>query len=49
MLDRRGDSIMLEFTPQNVAMRFQIDGVWHNVDPLEVNNGNLIHGKRWPV
>ena len=42
MLDRRGDSIMLEFTPQNVAMRFQIDGVWHNVDPLEVNNGNLI-------
>ena len=42
MLDRRGDSIMLEFTPQNVGVRFQIDGVWHNVDPLEASAGNLI-------
>jgi type II secretory ATPase GspE/PulE/Tfp pilus assembly ATPase PilB-like protein len=42
MLDRRGDSTMLEFTPQNVGVRFQIDGVWHNVDPLERANGDLI-------
>ena len=42
MLDRRGDSTMLEFTPQSVGVRFQIDGVWHNVDPLERENGNLV-------
>ena len=34
---------MLECTPQNVGVRFQIDGVWHNVDPRErANSGDLI-------
>ena len=35
LLDRGGDSIMLEFAAQNVPTRYQIDGVWHNVDPLQ--------------
>ncbi|HTQ38509.1 MAG TPA: ATPase, T2SS/T4P/T4SS family [Pirellulales bacterium] len=42
MLDRRGDAIMLECTAANVGVRFQIDGVWHNVDPRDNNSGNMI-------
>ncbi len=35
LLDRGGDSMLLEFAAQNVPARYQIDGVWHNVDPLQ--------------
>ncbi len=35
LLDRGGDGILLEFGAQNVPARYQIDGVWHNVDPLQ--------------
>ena len=42
LLDRRGDSLMLETTPPNVSVRFQIDGVWHNVDSREAEPGSLI-------
>jgi type II secretory ATPase GspE/PulE/Tfp pilus assembly ATPase PilB-like protein len=33
-LDRRADAVLLDFTPQAVALRYQIDGVWHNGEPL---------------
>lgn len=31
----RASSLMLDYTPQSVAMRFMIDGVWLNRDPLD--------------
>src|SRR5262249_8881899 len=42
MLDRRGDAIMLECTAASTAVRFQIDGVWHNVDPLDRDRGTNV-------
>ena len=42
VLDRRGDTVMLEFGPANVNARFQIDGAWHNVEAREREQGNLI-------
>jgi type II secretory ATPase GspE/PulE/Tfp pilus assembly ATPase PilB-like protein len=42
MLDRRGDAVLLECTAANVAVRFQIDSVWHNVDPRDSDSGNMI-------
>jgi type II secretory ATPase GspE/PulE/Tfp pilus assembly ATPase PilB-like protein len=42
MLDRRGDSLLLECTQTNVGVRFQIDGVWHNVDPRDRNSGDML-------
>jgi type II secretory ATPase GspE/PulE/Tfp pilus assembly ATPase PilB-like protein len=44
MLDRRGDSLLLECTQTNVGVRFQIDGVWHNVDPRDRNSGDMLVG-----
>ena len=42
MLDRGGDAALLEFAAQNVAVRYQIDGVWHNVDPLPREAAEMI-------
>lgn len=42
MLDRRGESVILEFTAANVGVRYQIDGAWHNVEPRDREQGNLI-------
>jgi type II secretory ATPase GspE/PulE/Tfp pilus assembly ATPase PilB-like protein len=42
MFDRRGDALMLECTATSVAVRFQIDGVLHNVDPRDRNSGDMI-------
>jgi type II secretory ATPase GspE/PulE/Tfp pilus assembly ATPase PilB-like protein len=33
-IDNRAERIMLDFTAQAVAFRYQIDGVWHNLGPL---------------
>lgn len=32
-LDRRSERILLEYTADAVAVRYQIDGVWHNATP----------------
>jgi type II secretory ATPase GspE/PulE/Tfp pilus assembly ATPase PilB-like protein len=42
MLDRRGDAILLECTAASTAVRYQIDGVWHNVDPRDRDSGTMI-------
>jgi type II secretory ATPase GspE/PulE/Tfp pilus assembly ATPase PilB-like protein len=42
MLDRRGESVMLEFTQAGVGVRFQIDSVWHNLDPQTREQAALI-------
>ena len=34
-LSRRADAIMLDYTQQGVGVRYMIDGVWHNGEPLE--------------
>lgn len=33
-IDNRAERIMLDFTAQTLAFRYQIDGVWHNMGPL---------------
>ncbi|MBN1588405.1 MAG: Flp pilus assembly complex ATPase component TadA [Pirellulales bacterium] len=35
MMLRRADAMMLEFTQQSAAVRYMIDGVWHNDQPQE--------------
>lgn len=35
MLDRRGDGLMLDFSPQSVGVKYQIDGVWHDLPPRD--------------
>ncbi len=42
LLDRHGDAVMLETAAPGVAVRFQIDGVWHNVDTQDADPGALI-------
>ncbi len=42
LLDRGGEALMLESAPPNVAVRFQIDGVWHNVDSRDAESGGLL-------
>jgi type II secretory ATPase GspE/PulE/Tfp pilus assembly ATPase PilB-like protein len=32
-IDQRADKIMLDYTADAVAVRYQIDGVWHNANP----------------
>ncbi len=34
-ISRRADSVLLDYTQQGVSRRYFIDGVWHNVDPME--------------
>ncbi|NQT16430.1 MAG: Flp pilus assembly complex ATPase component TadA [Planctomycetes bacterium] len=34
-MSRRADAIMLDYTQQGVGVRYQVDGVWHNGEPLE--------------
>ena len=39
-LSRRSDAIMLDYTQQGVGVRYMIDGVWHNGEPLERENAD---------
>ncbi len=34
-LTKRGEKIMLDFTQQACAVRFQVDSVWHNIEPRD--------------
>lgn len=40
--DRRGTKVMLETEPEQVTVRYQIDGVWHEADPLEREEGDPV-------
>ncbi len=35
MVNKRSDKLLLDYTPQAVAQKYQIDGVWHNGDVRE--------------
>ncbi|MBP88013.1 MAG: general secretion pathway protein GspE [Planctomycetaceae bacterium] len=41
-LSRRGERLMLDFTAQGVGVRFEIDGVWLNADPMDRQTGNAV-------
>ncbi len=42
LIDRGGEVALMEVTPQHVAVRYQIDGVWHNVEPREREPGEMM-------
>lgn len=39
-LMRRGERLMLDYAAQGVAVRFEIDGVWMNGDPMDRQSGD---------
>jgi type II secretory ATPase GspE/PulE/Tfp pilus assembly ATPase PilB-like protein len=39
-VDRRADKIMLDFASETVAVRYQIDGVWHESDAQDRETGD---------
>ena len=41
-LTLRGDRIMLDFTQAAVAVRFEVDGIWVNVDPRDRESGDAV-------
>ncbi len=41
-LANRADAVMLEFSAQEVAVRYQVDGVWHNGEARDRESGDAI-------
>jgi len=39
---RRADRIMLDYTREAVAIRYQIDGVWHDSEPRDRESGDVM-------
>ncbi|MBI2823880.1 MAG: Flp pilus assembly complex ATPase component TadA [Planctomycetia bacterium] len=42
MATRRADAALMDFTQASVAMRYQIDGVWHDAEPREREPGDAM-------
>jgi len=42
LLSRRADRVMLDYTPEAVGVRYEIDGMWHNVEPRDRENGDVL-------
>lgn len=42
MFNRRSDRVMLEYGPQAVAVRYEIDGVWHNGEARDRESGDVM-------
>jgi type II secretory ATPase GspE/PulE/Tfp pilus assembly ATPase PilB-like protein len=42
MVNRRSDRALLEYGPQAVALRHEIDGVWHNGDARDRESGDVL-------
>jgi type II secretory ATPase GspE/PulE/Tfp pilus assembly ATPase PilB-like protein len=42
MVGRRSDRVLLEYGPQAVAVRHEIDGVWHNGDARDRESGDVM-------
>lgn len=42
LINRRADAVLLDFTQTSVAMKFQIDGVWHDAEPRDRESGDAI-------
>lgn len=41
-LDQRAEAILLDYTRERVALRFEVDGVWHNGEAMEREAGDAI-------
>lgn len=41
-IDQRGMKIMLDTDSEQVTIRYQVDGVWHEADPMEREVGDLV-------
>lgn len=41
-LDRRSERVMLDYKQNEVEVKFQIDGVWHNGQPLDRESGDVM-------
>lgn len=41
-LDLRADRIMLDYTQQGVAVKHQVDGVWHDAQPRDRESGDTM-------
>jgi type II secretory ATPase GspE/PulE/Tfp pilus assembly ATPase PilB-like protein len=41
-LAQRVDQMLLDYTRDAVGMRFQVDGIWHNVAPLDRQSGDAM-------
>ena len=41
-LTRRADRVMLDYTKEAVGVRYEIDGVWHNVEPRDRESGDVM-------
>ena len=39
---KRGDALILDRTSGGVAVRYQIDGVWHSADPVDHDSGEIM-------
>jgi type II secretory ATPase GspE/PulE/Tfp pilus assembly ATPase PilB-like protein len=39
-IDHNADKLMLDYTAESVSVRYQVDGVWHDGDALELEEGN---------
>jgi type II secretory ATPase GspE/PulE/Tfp pilus assembly ATPase PilB-like protein len=42
MVNRRSDKVMLDFTPQGVSVRYEIDGVWLNGEPRDRESSDVM-------
>lgn len=42
LIQRRADRVMLDYSKEAVAMRYEIDGVWHNVEPQDRESGDVV-------
>jgi type II secretory ATPase GspE/PulE/Tfp pilus assembly ATPase PilB-like protein len=42
MVNRRADKVMLDFTPQGVSVRYEIDGVWLNGEPRDRESSDVM-------
>ncbi len=42
MVNRRSDRALLEYGPQGVALRHEIDGVWHPGEPRDRESGDVM-------
>ncbi len=41
-IEKRSDLTLMDFSPQKVSIRFQIDGIWHNMPPMDRETGDYM-------
>jgi len=42
LVHERGDAVMLDSRPDSVAVRYQVDGIWHNNEARDPETGELL-------